>query len=199
MRSTRCGDETFSPHLLNSTDVHVLPGEFTLTFLASYDLVAATASLSLANHFAAEHKSMAAKNVADERVVYLAFNTIFQGKDSQIRKLKSIRGLVSKHTQQPPVAQLLEAYDEQVIYEQLQKLLVGQVFESTVKAKCEFPELFEVSEAQSAERAISEAEAVEDHEKAVEEAIASHDSHDIPHESDSDSGEYISSQAILRT
>lgn len=134
---------------------------------------------------------MATKNVADDRVVYLAFNTIFQGQDSQIRKLQPIKRLVSKHTHQPQVAQLLEEYDETVIYEQLRKLLEGRVFESTVKAKCEFPELFEVSQAQSAERAISEAAAAAGHAKAVEEAIASSDSHVAPYESDSDSGECV--------
>lgn len=134
---------------------------------------------------------MAAKNVADDRVVYVAFNTIFQGQDSQIRKLPSIKRLVRKHKQQPQVTQLLKEYGEPVICEQLQKLLGAQVFESTVKAKCEFPELFEVSRAQSAERAISEAEAAAGHAKAVEEALAASDSHVIPYESDSDSGEYI--------
>lgn len=135
---------------------------------------------------------MAARNFADDRVVYLAFNTIFQGQDSQIRKLSSIKRLVSKHKQQPQVAQLLKEYGKPVIYEQLRKLLEGQVFESTVKAKCEFPDLFDVSQAQSAERAISEAEAAAGHAQAVEEALASSDSNVIAYESDSDSGKYIS-------
>lgn len=134
---------------------------------------------------------MATKNVADDRVVYLAFNTIFQGQDSQIRKLQPIKRLVSKHTHQPQVAQQLEAYDETVIYKQLRKLLKGRVFKSTVKAKCEFPELFKVSQAQSAERAMSKAAAAAGHAKAVEEAIASSDSHVEPYESESDSSKCV--------
>lgn len=139
---------------------------------------------------------MAAKTVADDGEVYMAFNAIIQGQDSQIRKLPSIKRLVRKHKQQPQIARLLKEHGETVICDQLRRLLESQVFESTDKAKCEFPELFEVSQAQCAERAISEAEAVEDHEKAIEEALASSDSHDIPYESDSDSGEYISSHSI---
>jgi hypothetical protein len=134
---------------------------------------------------------MAPMNDADDRVVYLAFNSIFQGQDSQIRKLASIKRLVAKHQNQPQVAQLLEEYSSPVIYEKLQRLLIGQVFESTVKAETEFPELFEVSRAQSAERAISEAEAAAGHAKAVEEAIASADRYGERYDSDYDSGKLL--------
>lgn len=131
-------------------------------------------------------------NIADDRVVYMAFNGIFQGQDSQIRNLAAIKRLVRKHEEQPQVAQLLEEYSAPVIYKNLQRLLVGQIFESTVKAKMEFPELFEVSPAQSADRSISEAEAAAGHAKAVEEAIASTERHGKAYDSDYESGQYIS-------
>lgn len=131
-------------------------------------------------------------NVADNRVIYVAFNGIFQGPDSQIRKLPSIKRLVRKHKQQPQVAQLLKEYSAPVIYEKLQRMLVGQIFESTVKAKMEFPELFEVSPAQSADRSISEAEAAAGHAKAVEEAIASTEPYGKTYDSDYQSGEHVS-------
>ncbi|KAJ0103764.1 hypothetical protein J7T55_001220 [Diaporthe amygdali] len=131
---------------------------------------------------------MQRKNVVDDSMVYVAFNSIFQGQDSQIRKLSPIKKLVHKHQKQPQVAQLLQEYGAPAIYEKLQRLLSGQVFESTLKAKCEFPELFEVSRAQSAERAISEAEAAAGHAKAVEEALDSTDRYGLPYESNSNNG-----------
>ncbi|KAL2285582.1 hypothetical protein FJTKL_07613 [Diaporthe vaccinii] len=125
---------------------------------------------------------MAAKNVVDDGEVYLAFNRIFQGQGSQIRKLPPIKKLVRGHQKQPQVAQLLKEYGAPVIYEKLQRLLNSQIFESTLKAKLKFPQLFEVSSAQSAERAVSEAEAAADHAKAVEEALDSADRYGLPHE-----------------
>lgn len=134
---------------------------------------------------------MVPKNIVEDRVVYVAFNSIFQGQDSQIRKLPPIKKLVRKHQKEPQVAQLLEEYGAPVIYETLQRLLGCQIFESTLNAKCEFPQLFEVSRAQSAERAISEAEAAAGHAKAVEEALDSADRYGMPYEIDYDSGEYV--------
>lgn len=121
----------------------------------------------------------------------MIFNNIFQGQDSQIRKPASIKRLVTKHQEEPQVAQLLEQYSAPIIYDKLRTLLGDQVFESTLKAKEEFPELFEVSRARSAERAISEAEAAADHAKAVEEALTSSDSNVRPYYSDHNSGKHV--------
>lgn len=49
------------------------------------------------------------------------------------------------------------------------RLLEDQVFYSTLRAKIRFPELFDVSPAQSAEREASEAEAARDEARAVRE------------------------------
>lgn len=133
---------------------------------------------------------MATEGSPDDREVYMIFNNIFQGQDSQIRKPASIKRLVTKHQEEPQVAQLLEQYSAPIIYDKLKTLLGDQVFESTLKAKEEFPELFEVSRAQSAERAISEAEAAADHAKAVEEALTSSDSNVRPYYSDHNSGKH---------
>lgn len=131
---------------------------------------------------------MATENTNDNGAVYMVFNNIFKGQDAQIRKLASIKRLVTKHQKEPLVAQLLEEYSAPIIYEKLKRLLGDHIFESTLKAKDEFPELFEVSRAQSAERAISEAEATEGHAKAVEEALAFADSYGLSYNSDYDSG-----------
>ncbi|KAK5188859.1 hypothetical protein LTR96_010863 [Exophiala xenobiotica] len=74
-------------------------------------------------------------NFPDERVVYLALKEFFKGADAQIRRAKKVREVVQKAQNNI------------------------DIFESTLKAKIRFPEVFEISPAQSAERSASEAEA----------------------------------------
>ena len=54
---------------------------------------------------------------------------------------------------------LIEAHNIDNVCNAAKTLLEQQIFESTLKAKIRFPEVFEVSPAQSAERAASEQEA----------------------------------------
>ncbi|OQE09875.1 hypothetical protein PENVUL_c005G09875 [Penicillium vulpinum] len=63
----------------------------------------------------------------------------------------------------------LEEYDIEGLSSVVKKLLEAQVFESTLKAKIRFPELFDVSPAQSAERETSEAEAARDEANSIKE------------------------------
>jgi hypothetical protein len=133
---------------------------------------------------------MATEDTSDDREVYMVFNTIFQGPNSQIRQPASIKRLVTKHQEEPQVAQLLEEYGAP-IYDKLKRLLCEKVFESTLKAEEKFPELFEVSGAQSAEREISEAEATADHAKAVEDALISSDGNGKTYYNDCDSGKHV--------
>lgn len=53
----------------------------------------------------------------------------------------------------------------------VRSLLEQQVFKSTLKAKIRFPEVFEVSPAQSAERSASEKEAVRSEADAIQVAV----------------------------
>ena len=109
-----------------------------------------------------------AKNPPDERLVYLALQSIFKGENSKIRNAKPIRKLVSKHSSQLEIRNLIQEYNVDVLCNVAKTLLEEQIFESTLKAKIRFPEVFEVSPSQSAERAISEKEAARSELVAIE-------------------------------
>ena len=99
------------------------------------------------------------KNQPDERLIYLALKNTFKGADAQVRKPKKIRELIQKQQQSRDVRDLVHAHNLDNVCNVAKVLLDQQIFESTLKAKTRFPEVFEVSPAQSAERSASEEEA----------------------------------------
>lgn len=100
---------------------------------------------------------MVKKDPPDERVVYLACKSIFRGDAAQVRRVKVIEKILQKHSQ--IVQPLVSEHGLEHVCNTAQSLLSQDVFTSTLKAKIKFPELFEVSPAQSADRAASETEA----------------------------------------
>lgn len=108
-----------------------------------------------------------AQNDPDERLVYLACQHIFRGSRSQIRKPKSVKNLIQQN--KPALTDILREYNIDRTCKVAKKLLEDQVFGSTYKAKSRFPELFDVSPTQSAEREASEAEAARDEANAIRE------------------------------
>jgi hypothetical protein len=114
---------------------------------------------------------MANKNLPDERVVYLTLKNVFKGPDAEVRQLKSIRKLITKYQKQYDVANLINAHSLDTVCNIARTLLTEQIFESTLKAKIRFPEVFDVSPTQSAEREASEAEAVRNKANAIKEAV----------------------------
>jgi len=98
-----------------------------------------------------------AKNSPDERLVYLALKNVFKGNDAQVRNSKTIRKIIQKQQKDINFKTLVHAHNIDNICNVAKSLLEQQIFESTLKAKIRFPEVFEVSPAQSAERATSEA------------------------------------------
>lgn len=100
------------------------------------------------------------QNDPDETLVYLACQQIFRGSNSQVRKLKTIKGLIEQN--KAALADILREYNIERTSNVAKRLLESEVFGSTLKAKIRFPELFDVSPAQSAERDASEAEATKD-------------------------------------
>ena len=100
-----------------------------------------------------------AKILPDERVVYLALKNTFKGADAQLRKAKKIREVILRRQHNDDVRDLIREHNIDDVCNVARALLEQQIFESTLKAKTRFPEVFEVSPAQSAERSASEAEA----------------------------------------
>lgn len=110
---------------------------------------------------------MVNKNPPDERVVYLALKNVFKGPDAEVRQPKAIRKLINKSQKQAGVADLVRAHNIDVICNTARTLLTEQVFGSTLRAKIRFPEVFDVSPAQTAEREASEAEAARNEANAI--------------------------------
>ncbi|KAJ5158524.1 uncharacterized protein N7500_008175 [Penicillium coprophilum] len=118
----------------------------------------------------------------DERLVYLACQHIFRGPNSHVRKLKTVKGLIKQN--EVTLTDILREYNINRTSKVAKKLLAEEVFDSTLQAKIRFPELFDVSPAQSAERETSEAEAareeantvrgISDSQPSTEMAIVSH-------------------------
>jgi hypothetical protein len=100
-----------------------------------------------------------AKNPPDERLVYLALKNTFKGTEAQVRKTKKVRELILRRQHNEDVKNLIREHNVNNVCNVAKALLEQQIFESTLKAKIRFPEVFEVSPAQSAERSASEAEA----------------------------------------
>lgn len=113
----------------------------------------------------------------DERLIYLACQHIFRGPNSQVRKLKTVKGLIRQN--ELSLTDVLREYDVDRTSSVAKKLLESQVFDSTLKAKIRFPELFDVSPTQSAEREASEAEAAKEEANTMREISASEASKDI--------------------
>ena len=113
-----------------------------------------------------------AKNPPDERLVYLALKNVFKGPDAQLRIAKKIRKLIQKHldNEDAEVRALVAEHNIDNVCNTAKALLQNEVFASTLKAKIRFPEVFEVSPAQSADRAASEAEAARSDEDAIRDA-----------------------------
>ena len=109
-----------------------------------------------------------AKNPPDERLVYLALRGVFKEANAHIRKSKKIHELVQKHQDENNITNLIQEHNMDNLCNVAKILLEQQVFESTLKAKIRFPEVFEVSPSQSAERAISESEAAKTEADAIQ-------------------------------
>jgi hypothetical protein len=101
----------------------------------------------------------ASLNKPDERLVYLALGGVFLGPDAHLRNQKKIRDRVQKYKDNVEIKALLQQHSEDSICIIAKLLLERQVFESSLKAKLCFPEVFDVSPAQSAEREASIVEA----------------------------------------
>ena len=110
----------------------------------------------------------------DQKRVYLTYRAIFNGSNAQIRQPKAITKVVSQHRKSTPCQNLLKGLGEKQVVDSLKDLLGREIFASELKAKLEFPDLYEASEAQDAQHNASEADAAKT-EAEVLENIASLD------------------------
>ncbi len=52
-----------------------------------------------------------ARNLPDERLVYLALKNHFKGADAQVRKLKKIREVIQKHQHHVDIQHLIQEHN----------------------------------------------------------------------------------------
>ncbi|CZT06979.1 uncharacterized protein RAG0_12548 [Rhynchosporium agropyri] len=117
-----------------------------------------------------------AKNRPDERSVYLALKNVFKGPDAELRTLKKIRKRIQKHldNKDAEVCALVAEHNIENVCNAAKALLQDDIFASTLRAKIRFPEVFDVSPAQSAERVVSEAKAARSDSDAIRDAAEGH-------------------------
>jgi hypothetical protein len=119
---------------------------------------------------------MASKNPPDERVVYLALKNVFKGPNAGMRRLPAIRKLIVKNQKQGDITDLVNAHNIDIVCNTARVLLTEKIFESTLAAKIRFPEVFDVSPDESAEREASEVEAARNGSNAIQ--VVVHGLHD---------------------
>lgn len=114
----------------------------------------------------------------DRRLIYLHCSSIFSGANAQVRRQKVVLRLIQQH--KASIKILTNEFTLPAIAAVAKELLEERLFESLPRAKLRFPELFQTSEVEEAERAASEAEAVR---------IAAEAAQDIVLTSDDDGGD----------
>lgn len=120
---------------------------------------------------------MAKQSSPDSRLVYLHCSSIFSGANALVRRIKKVSQLLEKH--KASIKILTKEYTLPAIAVVAKELLDEKIFESLPRAKLRYPELFQQSETQEAERAASEAEVIR---------IEAEAAHDIVLTSDDEGG-----------
>lgn len=116
---------------------------------------------------------MAKQRSPDERLVYLHCSSIFSGGNAHVRRAKKIGQLLEKHKESIKI--LTKEFTLPAVATVAKQLLDARIFESLPRAKLRYPELFQPSETQEAERAASEAEIVRIESEAAQDIILTSD------------------------
>ncbi|KAI1341197.1 hypothetical protein F5Y15DRAFT_377221 [Xylariaceae sp. FL0016] len=103
----------------------------------------------------------------DKRRVYLLCRAIFTGDKALIRQPKKIRKEIAAHPKN--LKSLTNDLGAEKVVEILRDLLERRIFQSELKAKIEFPELYHSSPAQETQREASEVFALQSTAEAIEE------------------------------
>ena len=110
---------------------------------------------------------MTQKKLPDERLVYLHCKSIFSEANSQVRREKVVTKLLE--SQRASIKILTKEFNLAAIAVVAKDLLEQRIFESLPLAKRKFPDLFQPSKKQEADRVASEKEALRGESKAAQE------------------------------
>lgn len=116
---------------------------------------------------------MAKQRSPDGRLVYLHCSSIFSGANAQVRRVKKVSQLLEKH--KTSIKILTKEFTLPAIAAIAKELLEEEIFESLPRAKLRYPELFQLTETQEAERAASEAEVVRIEAEAAQDLVLTSD------------------------
>ncbi|KAL8655151.1 MAG: hypothetical protein Q9210_001061 [Variospora velana] len=116
---------------------------------------------------------MAQQRSPDRRLVYLHCSSIFSGANAQVRKAKKISQLLQKH--KGAIKILTKEFSLPAVAAVAKELLEEGIFESLPRAKLRYPELFQPSETQEAERAASEVEVIRIEAEAIQDVVLTSD------------------------
>ena len=116
---------------------------------------------------------MAKSRSPDGRLVYLHCSSIFSGANAHVRKVKKISQLLEKD--KASIKILTKEFTLPAIAAVAKELLEEQIFESLPRAKLRYPELFQPSQTQEAERAASEAEVLRIEAEAAQDMVLTSD------------------------
>ncbi|KAL9131093.1 MAG: hypothetical protein Q9175_006854 [Cornicularia normoerica] len=116
---------------------------------------------------------MAKQHSPDGRLVYLHCSSIFSGANAHVRKVKKISQLLEKH--KASIKMLTKEFTLPAVAAIAKELLEEQIFESLPRARLRYPELFQPSETQEAERAASEAEVIRIEAEAAQDIVLTSD------------------------
>ena len=121
------------------------------------------------------------------RRIFLTARTVFVGPSARIRDRKDIRPLISRHPD--TFRQLNSAFGVNVVVDVIWSLLESGVFESELRAKLAFPELYQVSAVRTLQHDVSEQNAARSEAEAFD--SISHADSDIYQDDIYDRSEFI--------
>ncbi|KAK3172110.1 hypothetical protein OEA41_004195 [Lepraria neglecta] len=116
---------------------------------------------------------MAKQRSPDGRLVYLHCSSIFSGANAHVRRVKKVSQLLEKH--KASIKILTKEFTLPAVAAVAKELLEEQIFESLPRAKLRYPELFQPSETQEAERAALEAEVIRIEAEAAQDIVLTSD------------------------
>lgn len=116
---------------------------------------------------------MAKSRSPDKRLVYLHCSSIFSGANAQVRRGKKVNQLLEQHKNSIKI--LTKEFTLPAVAAVAKELLEERIFESLPRAKLSYPELFQPSETQEAERAASEAEVIRIEAEAAQDIVLTSD------------------------
>lgn len=108
-------------------------------------------------------------SITEKRRVYVLCRPIFSGENARVRKRKKVKEMVNSSR-----ISLLEELGEAKLVEALRSLLENRIFESELRAKNEFPDLFRPSPSRHAQRQASEVNAAKSTAEALDEVTRHH-------------------------